>query len=181
MTPRTYEMNPVEAITAGAIGEPGQRVFYIQARDADQTVTLLTEKMQVQLLAHGVYQLLAEVEEKYPAMPPANEAGSFNMELHPPLEPEFRVDRMELAYDPARDLVILVCHELVEEDTGEVEQSPSAAPSVARLYATRAQMRALADHALEVIARGRPVCALCGQPYDAQGHVCPRRNGHPPT
>ncbi len=187
MTEKVYELNPVTAITAGAVGEPGHRVFYIQGRRLEATVTLVAEKAQVQLLAHGIYQLLAEVDDKYATVSHPTPAGSLDLELNFPLEPDFRVARLELGYDPETDLVVLVAHELVAEDPeadpgSRVEDRESSeVPSVAHLYATRSQMRAMADHALKVAAGGRPICALCGQPNDAQGHVCPRRNGHPPT
>ena len=29
-----------------------------------------------------------------------------------------------------------------------------------------------------VIRAGRPPCPLCGNPLDATGHICPRKNGH---
>jgi uncharacterized repeat protein (TIGR03847 family) len=59
-------------ITTDAIGEPGQRVFYIQATGEDQVVTLLVEKIQIQTLAVGVEQFLAEVEARYPDLSPAS-------------------------------------------------------------------------------------------------------------
>ncbi len=181
MSQKVFEMNPVDAITAGAVGEPGHREFYIQARNLEATITLLAEKVQVQMLAQGVYQLLAEVEDKFAALSEPSPVDPLDLELRFPLEPEFRVERMELVYDPATDMVVLMAHELEEEDPEDEEQTPSDTASMARIYATRGQMRALADHALEVVASGRPICALCGQSIDAQGHVCPRRNGHAPT
>lgn len=179
MSRRTYEVNPAETITVGAVGPPGERVFYIQARSPEATVTLVTEKGQVQLLAQGVYQLLVEVNERY-AMPTEHTpASTLAMELENPLEPEFRVERMELMYDPASDLVELLAYELLDEDPEE-EDLPARPDLVseARFYATRAQMHALADHAMEVVARGRPLCPLCGQAEGPDGHVCPKRNGH---
>lgn len=185
MTENTFEMNPVEAITADAVGEPGQRVFYIQARTAEATVTLVVEKAQVQMLAHGIYQLLAEVSDRYGVENQHATVDSLDLEIQFPLEPDFRVARLELAYDSLTDLVALVAHELVAEDPeaepgSRVEgRESSSTPAVARLYAARHQMHAMADRALEVAARGRPICPLCGQSYGDQGHVCPRRNGHP--
>ncbi|HLC29315.1 MAG TPA: DUF3090 family protein [Dehalococcoidia bacterium] len=180
MTGEAYELDPVQAITASAVGEPGHRVFYLQARTQEATVTLVAEKAQVVVLAHGIYQLLAEIGDKYPATNQSAGGGPLDLELHAPLEPDFRVERLELGYDPQRDLVVLVAYELIPEEPDAAGQPLPDAPSMARFYATRDQMRALADHALEVAAEGRPVCALCGQPQDPEGHVCPRRNGHPP-
>jgi uncharacterized repeat protein (TIGR03847 family) len=174
------EMNPVEAITAGAVGEPGHRVFYIQARAFDRVITLIAEKEQVQMLAHGVHQFLAELDEKFPKNSQDPEVGPLDLELRGPFEPNFRVSQMGLGYDDNTDRVVLVAHELVSEEPDADQPEPAQAkePGVARFWATRTQMRAMADHALEIAARGRPTCPLCGRPEDRDGHFCPKRNGH---
>ena len=46
------ELDPVDRITADAVGEPGERSFYLQARKGPMLITLLVEKQQVQLLAN---------------------------------------------------------------------------------------------------------------------------------
>ena len=176
MEPKVYELNPVKAITAGAVGEPGHRVFYIQARTPDEIVTLIAEKEQVQMLARGVHQFLREIGEKFPAESEGDAVGPLDLELRGPFEPSFRVAQMGLSYDTDSDLIVLVAHELVpEEPDAESEPHP---PAVARFWTTRTQMRAMADHALEIAARGRPLCPLCGRPEDPDGHFCPKRNGH---
>lgn len=176
---RVYEMNPVGSITTDAVGEPGSRVFYLQACTSEDTITLLVEKAQVQVLANAIYQVLAEIGAGLETGPRPSLVDTLDLELRFPLEAEFRVDSMELEYDADADLVILVAHELAPQDP-EVEPHQAAdGPASARLHATRAQMHALAYHALEVAARGRPVCPHCGQPDGPQGHVCPKRNGHP--
>lgn len=181
MTRKVIEMNPVSAITAGAVGEPGNRVFYIQARTPAETATLLAEKTQVQALARGIYQVLSEIDEKFAKAPQDASTEPFDLELQFPLEPDFRVERMELGYEPASDLIVLVAYEIsdAEQETGT--EMPPDELSVARFHATRAQMQAMADHALDVAERGRPICRFCGLPDDGQSHVCPKRNGHLPT
>ncbi len=175
---RVFEMNPVSAITTDAVGEPGSRVFYLQARTSEDTITLLVEKAQVQVLANAIYQLLAEVDDDRGTGPRPSLVDPLDLDLRFPMEPVFRVDNMELEYDAGADLVILVAHELVPRDAEGEPQEESDTPASARFHATRAQMHALAYHALEVAARGRPVCPHCGQPEGPQGHVCPKRNGH---
>jgi len=175
---QNYEINPVSAITAGAVGEPGRRVFYIQARTLNQIVTLIAEKEQVQTLAHGIQQFLAEIDKQYPKPHEDPPVGPLDLELRGPFEPNFRVSQMGLGYDAETDRVVLVAHELVAEDTEAGSNTPAREPDTARFWATRAQMRAMADHALEIAARGRPTCPLCGRPEDAEGHFCPKRNGH---
>lgn len=168
-----YDINPVTHITAGAIGRPGKRTFYLQARGQAALITLLCEKQQVESLALGIEQLVQELQQKFPTLPPASE--TFNrqsMELEAPLEPAFRVGQIGLGYDAESDLMVLVSQELLAEGV------PPEEASTARFWASRSQMLALSRYALETIRQGRPICGNCGQPMDPEGHFCPRSNGH---
>jgi uncharacterized repeat protein (TIGR03847 family) len=55
---------------------------------------------------------------------------------------------------------------------------PEDGPGVLRVRITPAEARAFSQRALQVVAQGRPACPLCGLPLDAEGHICPRQNGH---
>lgn len=166
----SFELDPVARITAGAVGEPGERAFFIQARAADRLVTLLAEKDQVRLLAHSIMQMLAVLPES-PGRQEDTEVPAEDLELEEPLVPEWRVGPMSLEYEEDRDRIVLVAKELVEEGLEETA-------ATARFAATRAQARALAEHAEEVCEAGRPRCRLCGFPMDPEGHVCPALDGH---
>jgi len=173
MPESTFELNPVSHITAGYVGQPGRRVFYLQARGDAELVTFLIEKQQLEALATGIQQFLSEVKEKFPNL--SESVGDFrpqDMELQKPIDPAFRVGQMGLAYDEHNDLVVLVAQEVVVEGR-TAEESGSA-----RLFATRSQLLALSRHSLEIIKQGRPICGNCGQPIDPSGHFCPKRNGH---
>ena len=173
MPNQIFDLNPITHITAGAVGEPGQRTFYIQARQGSQLVTLLCEKQQVAALVMGVEQLLEQLAEKDSEhIGRSDQILDIDMELEEPLEPDFRVGQMGLGYDEDRSLVVLVAQELLPEDV-----DPATASS-ARFWGTAAQMRTLARHAAEVVASGRPLCPLCGEPLEPEGHFCPRKNGH---
>lgn len=178
-----YELNPVEAITADAVGEPGHRVFYIQARTLDETITLVAEKEQVHLLARGIQKFLSELEEKQKAIPVEEDlpVGPLDLELRGPFEPNFRVAHLDLEYDEDSNLIVLVAIELAINEIDEDEVESDTPESVARFWATGSQMRAMAEHALDVVASGRPICSLCGRPEDQDGHFCPKRNGHSHT
>ena len=95
-----------------------------------------------------------------------------DLALREPLEPLFVVGQMGLGYEESRDMLVLVVQELAEE-----EEEPSRR-WVVRLWATRGQMAALSEHIEQVAGRGRPICPLCKQPIDAEGHFCPKSNGH---
>ena len=183
------DLNPVTHITADAIGQPGKRVFYIQGRKLEQTITLIVEKVQIQTLALGVEEFLSEIAWRYPGLLEASpDFDEPTMHIFPPVDPLFRVGELALAYDTDSDLAILIAREIsaaneeeqtegAEEniDEEEVEDDES---SVVRFWCTRSQLLAMCRWGLEISNRGRPTCPYCGQPIDPSGHFCPKRNGH---
>jgi uncharacterized repeat protein (TIGR03847 family) len=167
------ELKPVSHITTDAIGQPGKRVFYIQGWQDERTVTLIVEKAQIQTLAIGLEQFLAEISEKFPDLPEASpEYSEAMMHVNPPVDPIFRIGEMGLGYDAENDLVVLVARELIAEE----QQAEEA--GVVRFWCTRSQLRGMVRWGLEVANRGRPICPQCGEPMDPEGHFCPKRNGH---
>jgi uncharacterized repeat protein (TIGR03847 family) len=170
-----FELDPVDRLTAAAVGEPGQRSFYLQARKGDVVVSMLLEKQQVALLSAHIEELLERVG-------PPDEAGEpdiDSLDLEEPVVPEFRIGRIGLGFDEERDLVLLQCDEFVPEpEEGEEPVELDADPGQVRLWATRAQISALARRGEHEVESGRPVCSMCGQAIEAEGHFCPRSNGH---
>jgi uncharacterized repeat protein (TIGR03847 family) len=171
------ELDPVDRITAGAIGSPGERVFYIQGRQADRLVTVLVEKQQVELLSASLVEILARTGKETGEGPGEEEMG-----LEDPILPEWRAGRLSIGYDEARDLVLLECEEYQEEDEDDEEEGEGGGaegePGRIRFWVSREQALALARHGAEVVAAGRPRCELCGNPIGPEGHVCPALNGH---
>ncbi len=185
------DLERVDRITAGAVGEPGERTFFLQAREGDRSITILVEKEQVELLGTSILEILATVGRETGEGPPSDELG-----LEPPLEPLWRAGRLSIGYAEERDLMLLEIEELVELEDGpedepdveedEADEEPEGAgtdtdgpePDRVRLWATREQMLALARHGAAVAERGRPKCRYCGNPIDPEGHMCPAMNGH---
>jgi uncharacterized repeat protein (TIGR03847 family) len=163
----SFEFDPVDWITAGAVGEPGQRVFYLQAAAGSETVALVVEKEQVRLLAHLAQQLLARAGVTVTPDDLDEEA----QRLREPVEELWRAGSLGLGMDQAGERFMLEAEELIGE-----EDDPGA---VARFWMDRDQLVALAAHAAYAVAAGaRPSCRLCGRPTDQTGHVCPSLNGH---
>jgi uncharacterized repeat protein (TIGR03847 family) len=174
------DLDPVTRLTADAVGEPGRRTFYLQAASGADQVTLLVEKEQVRRLAESLESWLPELAADRPEDPEeARVAEAGELALSEPLEPDFRVGQLTLSYDPERDRVVVVATELVAGEEQPEELAPE--PQEVRLIVTRPQLRVLARHGSQVVARGRPLCPLCGNPLDPSGHVCPALNGHRPT
>jgi uncharacterized repeat protein (TIGR03847 family) len=165
-------LDPVDSITVDAIGKPGSRVFYIQGKKDTEVISLIIEKIQLQSLIMGVNDFLEEVSTRFNkdskiAVDYQEEA----MLIHPPVEPLFRVGDMGLAYDESGDMVCIIAKE-TPADTPEEEGG------VVRYWCTRAQLLNLANWAVVVIERGRPICPQCGEPMEPEGHFCPKKNGH---
>jgi uncharacterized repeat protein (TIGR03847 family) len=177
------DLDPVTRLTADAVGEPGQRTFYLQAASGADQVTLLVEKEQVRRLAESLQTWLPELAADRPEDPgEAAAAEASRLELAPPLEPDFRVGQLSLSYDAERDRVVIEATELqTAGDEDDEDLLELADPLTVRLFVTRAQLRVLARHGSEVVARGRPLCPLCGNPLDPTGHICPAQNGHRPS
>ncbi len=168
------EFDPVDRVTAAAVGEPGARTFYLQARKGDVVVSLVLEKQQVALLSAHIEELLERV-----GYAEQEEPDIASLDLEEPLVPEFRIGRIGLGYDEDRDLVLLQCDEFMPEpDEGEEEPLFVDEPGQVRLWATRGQTAALAKRGELEVEGGRPVCSMCGQSIDPDGHFCPRSNGH---
>ena len=168
------DLDPVGRITAAAVGDPGQRIFYLQARKEDVLVSLILEKQQVALLTMHIDELLERVGK-----PDESSVEVEALDLEEPIVPEFRVGRIGLGYDDERQLVILQCEEFIPE--GEDEESVTvepADPGRVRVWATKEQMYAVARRGEKEVSAGRPLCPMCGEAIDPEGHFCPRSNGH---
>lgn len=163
MSGRSYELLDVDKVTVGALGEPGQRLFLLQARAGAQVVTLKIEKIQVAALAAHLGTMLQELAR--PGHLPED------LELDEPAVPEWVVGSLGASYDEVLDRLLLVIDEAVPEGEEAAQ---------ARFGLTREQVAALAVHGTRLVESGRPPCPLCGYPLDQRGHDCPRTNGHRP-
>ena len=163
-----FDLPDVDRFTAGAIGEPGQRVFYLQAIAGAQVVTLRCEKTQLAALAEYSAELLADLPT-----PPDTELPT-DMDLVSPVNEEWIVGQIGVVFDETRDRMVVRADELRIEDDDADDQLPG----MARVSLTRAQVHAFVARAAQLVSAGRPPCPLCGRPLDPEGHVCIKTNGH---
>ena len=170
------ELDDVDALGTGAVGQPGARAFYIQARTEATQLTVLVEKEQVALLAAEAVAFLDRIADEYPELP--FDVPAIQTQLREPTVPLFRARLIGLGFDPERELVLLELRERPseEEDDDDNPDDEESEGYVARIYATRAQVRAMAARGAEAVAGGRPLCPLCEMPMDPDGHTCPRWN-----
>jgi uncharacterized repeat protein (TIGR03847 family) len=174
----SFDFDAPDHFTAGAVGPPGHRVFFLQARQAGEVATLRLEKQQVAALGDYLAGILADL--------PDAQVEPSDVELLEPAIEEWVVGALAVAYEKDDDRVLLVAEELVlEPDDGEGEEideldaligADVEEPATARFRLTRGQVLAFIRHAAELVTSGRPLCRLCGKPIDPDGHACPRLN-----
>ena len=179
--PRTlYDFDPPERFVAGTVGQPGERTFYLQASGGGRTVSVALEKVQVQVLAERLEELL-ETARRAGAPIPTSGGLDDSAPLDAPVEEEFRVGTMGLAWDGESERVVVEALAQAEAGEGEEVEPLSDAeegPDALRVHLTAAAARSFVARAQRVVAAGRPPCPLCGLPLDPEGHICPRQNGH---
>ena len=171
----SFDLTSPHHFTPGTIGEPGQRVFFVQAAEGATTVTLKVEKTQVAALAQYMAELLADL----PPVP--DDELPFDLELLEPVVAEWVVGTIGVAFDENRDRMVVTFQELqvVEEsDDPLLVDDVDAAGSLATVVVTRPQAMGFVRRAAELVSSGRPPCTLCGRPLDPEGHVCIKTNGH---
>ena len=178
----SFDLQAPDHFTAGAVGAPGQRVFYLQAREEKVLVTLKAEKEQVNALGDYLAGLLERLTE-------AGSAPPTDLALLEPIEPAWAVGSLGVGYDQDSGRIVVVANERIEtdedeEEDGEEESEAAASPeggeeaATARFHVTRAQAAGFVERARELMKAGRPICPMCSQPKDPAGHACPRSNGH---
>lgn len=163
----SFEMPRPERFTAGTIGEPGNRVFFIQALANGELVSLKCEKQQVGALAEHLAGLLTDLPS-----PPENEVVATDVDFVEPPTATWVIGRMGVAWDDGNDSMVLLCEQFVDEEDAEAGVEPDSA----RFRLTRAQVVAFVEVARDLVAAGRPPCYLCGLPLEPTGHPCPRLN-----
>jgi uncharacterized repeat protein (TIGR03847 family) len=147
-------------------------------------VSVALEKIQVAALAERLDELLDEVRKRQGAESEVPATTPPELEdvapLGTPIEEEFRVGALALAWDDESSSVLVEAQSQTgeEEEAAEPAEGTEFTGDLLRVRMQPAAARAFAKRALRVVAAGRPPCPLCGNPLDPRGHVCPRQNGH---
>lgn len=166
----SHDFESVDRFTAGAVGEPGARVFLFQARSGATQVTVKCEKQQVAALTEYLQGVLAD-------LPAVEDDSVVPLDLEPPYDPEWVTGTLSVAYDDVSDRIVILVEEVGDLD----DETDILGPDLnsLRVRLTRRQVTALVDHTTELVEAGRPPCPICGKPRGPD-HACPRTNGHGP-
>ena len=169
---------------AGTVGQPGDRTFFLQAREGPRVVSVVMEKVQVAVLADRLGELIAELERRgvpeATAVPP--DLGDDSAPLDEPINEAFRAGSLTLGWDGGAEKVLVEARAQSEDgeaiDPDDDDDEDDDGPDLLRVRISLAAARSFVTRAARVVASGRPPCPLCGAPLDPRGHICPRRNGH---
>jgi uncharacterized repeat protein (TIGR03847 family) len=204
---RIFDFGVPDRFVAGTVGQPGNRTFFLQVRKGSALVSVVLEKVQVQVLAERLALLVAEIARRGVQVPEAlAPSDDDTAPLGEPLVEAFRVGTMTLGWDPEHDQVVIEARAQQESDeddeepddagddddgpdedeaededeapTLEIDDSDPDGPDLVRVRLTPLAARSFVERSLRTVAAGRPPCPFCGQPLDATGHICPRKNGY---
>jgi uncharacterized repeat protein (TIGR03847 family) len=188
MPRRRYIFDPPDRFVAGTIGEPGDRTFFLQAREGGRIVSVALEKVQVAVLAERLGALLDELDQRGIAetgdadVAAAAASPAESESLDEPLNEAFRAGSLTLGWDGGAERVLVEARAQDEDgeaiDPDEDDEEDEDGPDLLRVRMTASAARSFVARAAQVVAAGRPPCPLCGAPLDPLGHICPRRNGH---
>ncbi len=189
MARRRFIFDPPERFVAGTIGEPGDRTFFLQARDGVRVVSVALEKVQVSVLAERLGELLNELDRRGVEVAHGLEATGGSSDpaadtepLDEPLNEAFRAGSLTLGWDVVAERVLVEARAQDEDgepiDPDDDDDEDEDGPDLLRVRLTADAARSFVARAVRVVASGRPPCPLCGAPLDPTGHICPRRNGH---
>ncbi|QGN33193.1 DUF3090 domain-containing protein [Microlunatus sp. Gsoil 973] len=180
-----------DRFVAGTVGQPGERTFFLQAREGNRITSVVVEKQQVSVLAEHLERVLDEILRRSSGqveVPPPVSRASDTSPLDAPITEEFRVGTMTIAWDPTVNRVVIELFSNVdqaEESEEEAPPDPDASASdeidadeVIVVKISPAYARDFIARAQALVAAGRPACPFCLQPIDAEGHICPRANGY---
>jgi uncharacterized repeat protein (TIGR03847 family) len=180
-----------DRFVAGTVGQPGERAFFLQAREGNRITSVACEKQQVSVLAEHLDRVLDEVVRRSSgpaAVPPSSARARDTDPLDAPITEEFRVGTMTIAWDPSIDRIVIelfsnVDVEEPEDEAVEVAPDPAESDEVSAdevfvVKITASYARDFVARANALVSAGRPPCPFCLQPLDPDGHICPRANGY---
>ncbi|GAA3580195.1 DUF3090 domain-containing protein [Microlunatus spumicola] len=179
-----------DRFVAGTVGTPGERTFFLQAREGNRITSVACEKQQVSVLAEHLDRVLDEIVRRGAAGSGSSVSTGRAKDVDPldaPIAEEFRVGTMTIAWDPSIDRIVIELFSNVDREAEEPEAEAASTPDaedeveadeVFVVKITASYAREFVTRAQALVAAGRPPCPFCLQPIEPTGHICPRANGY---
>lgn len=183
MSREVHEFHDPTRFVVGTVGQPGERVFFVQATGGGRTISVRCEKQQAQILSERMGDLLDEIASKSDVpVPPAAGVVDDLAPLEMPVDAEFQVGTMGLGWDGEKSQIVveLLAMDPAATDESVVLSDSEDAPDALRVFLTPLRARQFVLRSEKVVSAGRAPCPLCGEPIDTTGHLCVRLNGYHP-
>ena len=181
MNHRVIEFTEPQRFTVGTVGLPGERTFFIQAEDGPRLISVSLEKSQVQALADRLVFMLREIKQVIPNFS-IKDLPKDEKSLSTPIEEEFRVGLIGIAFDQSTELIQIDLQAVSEGDQEDAQfvdvDDLSSDRDILRISITPSEASRFSKRASVVVGAGRLPCPFCGGPIDSRGHLCPRANGY---
>lgn len=180
MSGQVFLFDPTERFVVGTVGVPGERTFFLQARTGSRLISVSLEKAQVAALADRIQQILREVRSSEP-LTVFERVARDDQPLETPIDEEFRVGVIGLAYVSDRKLIEIDLQAMADSQSAEDEEALmeiSESQDILRVLISLGYAESFAKRSLVVVGAGRAPCPFCGGPIDPSGHLCPRANGY---
>ncbi len=181
MTSRVILFEEPERFTVGTVGQPGERTFFIQARDRTRLISVSLEKAQVQALSERLQYMIREIKQSDPTTVTVK-LPQDGAPLDTPIEEEFRIGIIGLAFEADRQLIQIDLQAVSENDGGNPEfidvDDLTGDQDILRVLISPSEADRFCKRCNSVVSAGRQPCPFCGGPIDPRGHLCPRANGY---
>lgn len=176
MPAQVHEFDWPDRVVIGTLGRPGARTFYLQVRAGAQLASIAMEKEQAALLAQKVDEILDQlltVEGNRYSVPTSTPAELVDDEALDAVQELFRAGALGIGWDPTTAQVIIEAHAFPEIPEDEaLDEIAAEETEMLRVRMPVGTARAFTRRAREIVEAGRPLCSLCGEPMDPDGHVC---------
>lgn len=174
-----HEFTWPDRVVVGTIGVPGERTFYLQVRTGKQIVSIALEKQQSAQLAEKIDEILDQLitlEGNPFSVPTGTPIELVDNDQLDSVQEQFRTGTMSLGWDPTTAQIVVEAYPLVDADSDDdldaLEDEETDASEMLLVRMPVGTARAFAKRTREVVGAGRPICVICGQPIDADGHTC---------
>jgi uncharacterized repeat protein (TIGR03847 family) len=185
MARRLYVFDLPDRFATGTVGEPGNRAFFLQAREGRRVVSVALEKAQVAVLAERLGLLLTELGRHGVGEAVSEAIEPDERPLDEPINEVFRATTLTLGWDVDNERILIEARsqsdaddEAAADEIADIDDEDEDGPDLLRVRLSAGAARTFVERAFRVIRAGRPPCPVCGNPLDATGHICPRKNGH---
>ena len=172
-----YRHQPATRFIVSAIGDPGERQFFIQVKSDDGINSVTLEKSQVIALTERFEDLVRELRRG--KLAPAAELSDTpvidDLPMELPIDEDFRVGVISIIWE--NDLVVVNIQAISQDDDlilDDLDSGPDLLIAMLKIN----QVKGFCERAKAIVSAGRPACPFCGLPIDPMGHLCPRANGY---